>query len=74
MACHFLKDKKISISLRRRFQFWLLGVLSVFTSFLTRGTVVGYPGGPPTAADQGLLELQCSARHVARDSFENLDI
>jgi hypothetical protein len=32
MACHFLKDKKISIPLRRRFQFWLLGVLSVFTS------------------------------------------
>ena len=31
MACHFLKDKKISISLRRRFQFWLLSVLSVFT-------------------------------------------
>jgi hypothetical protein len=29
-ACHFLKDKKIPISLRRRFQFWLLSVLSVF--------------------------------------------
>jgi hypothetical protein len=26
MACHFLKEKKISISLRRRFQFWLLSV------------------------------------------------
>jgi hypothetical protein len=29
---HFLKDKNISIPLRRRFRFWLLCVLSVFTS------------------------------------------
>jgi hypothetical protein len=34
MACHFLEDKKISISLRRRFQFWLLSVLSVFAKAL----------------------------------------
>jgi hypothetical protein len=32
MACHFLKDKKISNSLRRRFQFWLLSALAFFTS------------------------------------------
>jgi hypothetical protein len=38
MVCHFLKDKRISIPLRRRFQFWLLSALSVFTTqFETRG-------------------------------------
>jgi hypothetical protein len=37
MTCHFLKDKKISISLLRRFQVWLLGVLSVFTSDVQGG-------------------------------------
>jgi hypothetical protein len=40
--------------------------------------VVGFPDGPPTAADQGALELQCSARHVLRGSsavieFRHLD-
>jgi hypothetical protein len=34
MACHFLKDKKISIPLRRRFQFCFLSAFSGFTTEL----------------------------------------
>jgi hypothetical protein len=37
-GCHFLKDKKIAIPLRRRFRFWLLWVLSVFASRLGQRT------------------------------------
>jgi hypothetical protein len=41
-GCHFLRDKRISIPLRRRFRFWLLCVLSVFTTDgaarISRGT------------------------------------
>jgi hypothetical protein len=47
MACHFLKDKKISISLRRRFQFWLLSVLSVFTSLWVQRDEWSYGVGAP---------------------------
>jgi hypothetical protein len=39
MACHFLKDKKTSIALRRRFQFWLLGP----TARAARANIVGRP-------------------------------
>jgi hypothetical protein len=47
MACHFLKDKKISISLRRRFQFWLLSVLSVFTTIWLGEAETIVAGGHP---------------------------
>jgi hypothetical protein len=45
MACHFLKDKEISISLRRRFQFWVPGVLSVFATAGALRTQAGRRSG-----------------------------